>query len=94
MNLSLEKGDSTNTAINRVPYSCLGFVCKGVHCILSLVREKLIEELCHIACSKDLVNIGKFLRFLWWEVRCKNAAWHAFPPQELAGSTGRVVRAG
>jgi hypothetical protein len=94
MNLSLEKGDSTNTAINRVPYSCLGFIGKRVHCILSLVREKLIEELCHIACSKDLVNIGEFLRLLWWEVRCKDAAWHTFSPQELAGSTGRVVRAG
>lgn len=92
MDLSLEERDSTYTAINRISNSCLSFIGKGVDSILSLVREKVVEKLCHIACTKDLVNIHKFLRLLWWEVRCEDATWHTFPPQKLAGSTWRIVR--
>jgi len=50
----------------------------------------LVQDLAHVACTKDLVHVCKLLRLLWGEIWGEKAIWHAFPPQKLAGCTWRI----
>lgn len=91
LDLSLEEGNGSHAAVDRVPDTCLGLIGQGVDGVLPLVGEEVVEELGDIAGAENLVDVGELLGLLRWEVRSENAAGHAFAPQELASGTGWVV---
>jgi len=55
------------------------------------VGEEVVEELGYIARTKDFVDVGEFVGVFWRKIRGKNAPWHAFSSQELAGCAWCVV---
>jgi len=88
--LLLEHWNGPNTTIHWIFDPCFGFIGQRVHSILSLMGLHLIEEFAHVACTKYLVNICKFMWLFWWEIWGKNAIRHALPSQKLAGCTWRI----
>ena len=87
LDLSLEEGNGSHAAVDRVPDACLSLIGQGIDGVLPLVGEEVVKELGDVAGAEDLVDVGELLGLLWWKVRGENAAGHAFAPQELAGST-------
>jgi len=85
--LPLKKSYGTNTAINGVPKPCFCFISKRIHCVLSLLLRNFDEDLAHIAGSKHLVHLGKFLALIRAKVGCKYTIGYASSLQELASCT-------
>lgn len=92
LKLVLEEGDDTDTAVDRVSEAHFRFIRKGSHGILALVGVEVVEELCHIARSEDLVDIDKLLGLVWREIGGKDTLWLALSAEELARCTGRDRR--
>jgi len=85
--LPLQKSYGTNTSINGVPEPGFCFISKRIHRVLSLLLGNFNEDLAHIAGSKHLVHLGKFLALIRAKVRCKYTIGYASSLQELAGCT-------
>jgi len=89
-NLSLEHWNGTNATIHRIFDPCFCFICQRIHSILSLIGLHLVQNLAHVACTKNLVHICKLLRLLWRKIWGEYAIWHALSPQKLARCTWRI----
>lgn len=93
LDLFLEESDGADAAVDGVSDASLGLVGEGIDGVFSLVRRELVEELRDVTGTEYFVDVGEFLRLFGWEVRSENTTWQAFSPEELAGSTWRIVRA-
>lgn len=76
----LEEGDESDAAIDRVPEAGLRLVGQGVDGVIALRSAELVEDLGDIAGAEDLVDVGKPLGVVRWEVRREDALRRALPP--------------
>lgn len=79
--LPLQQGYGTNATIDRVPKPCFSLVSQGIHRLLSLLFGHFDQDLAHIAGTKNLVDLGEFLRFIGSKIWCENTVGSAPPFQ-------------
>lgn len=86
----LEDGNEPHAAVDGVAEPGLGLVGQRVDGVFPLRGAQLVENLGDIASAEHLVDVGKFLGLVRWEVRREHALLGALPPEKFAGCARRI----